>query len=289
MLYCFLVLHYKQTSVTIRCVESILKFNEIKVIIYDNGSNDNSDEYLRALYRNDNRVDVISSKSNDGFSRGNNKGYDYIKSKYYFDYLIVTNNDIVFTQSDFLDELKIIGSKFDHLVIGPDIRGFGNNSVHQSPLMNRIRERDEIKKDLFRYKLISKFTFLYLAYSKILNKKNKKSRRKTIEYNTIQEGVCLSGSCLIFKKEYFNFYNTLFSPETFFYHEEEIMSHKLKKDGHNQLYHPDLFVYHDHSISTNSIFKNKIKKAKFRYKNNIQSLSILIDYIENEEEIMRLK
>ncbi len=40
-----------------------------------------------------------------GFSRANNKGYRYAVEKYNPDFIVMTNNDIIFKQREFIDKI----------------------------------------------------------------------------------------------------------------------------------------------------------------------------------------
>lgn len=282
MKLCFLIIHYKQNEITARCINSILKYRDTSIVVYDNGSGDNSFQVLHEKYKNYPNVYLQTSNINQGYSRGVNNAYKFIENKIIFDYLIVTNNDIVFEQKDFIEELNNVSLKYDNLIIGPDIMELNNFKTHQSPLRDLPRNYSRIIRDIRLYKFKEKCTLTSLIIEKILSKVSKKTRYYN-DYSATQDDVCLSGACIIISNKYFELYDTIFYPETFFYHEEEILYYKLKNDAKTMLYYPKLWVFHDHSISTNSLTRSKISRAKFRYKNNISSLLILKKFIEQVE------
>lgn len=97
-----------------------------------------------------------------------------------------------------------------------------------------------------------------------------------------QENVVLSGSCLIFSKEFMACNQKLFEPETFFFHEEDILTTKCLKNNWKTLYMPDIHVKHLEGASTNE--KGYYQKMKFRYGNFIKAAEIYLKYLENETD-----
>ena len=105
---CYIILHYKNMDDTIKCVESLKKTTSYssQYIVVDNGSDDESGDKLKQLYANDTQCNVLLLTKNVGFSKGNNEGYRYAKQKFNPDYIVITNNDVVFFQKNF--EKRII-------------------------------------------------------------------------------------------------------------------------------------------------------------------------------------
>lgn len=66
-------------------------YSNFKIVLIDNGSNDNTNEYVNDKFPN---VDVIRTEKNLGYSGGFNFGLDYTFSKYNPDYVLITNNDV---------------------------------------------------------------------------------------------------------------------------------------------------------------------------------------------------
>ena len=100
---CYVILHFKNLDDTIKCVKSLKNTTDhsSRYIVVDNGSGDGSGEKLKQLYGNDTQCDVLLLPKNVGFSKGNNEGYRYAKQNFYPDYIVITNNDVVFFQKDF--------------------------------------------------------------------------------------------------------------------------------------------------------------------------------------------
>lgn len=73
------------------CLGSLLRqnFTDYEVLLVDNGSTDDSLDFVRETFSNESRLRVIELGANFGFSKGNNLGVDYARGKY----IIVLNND----------------------------------------------------------------------------------------------------------------------------------------------------------------------------------------------------
>ena len=88
------ILNYNDKKNTIRLAKDLDSYETInKIIVVDNCSPNNDWEELKEL--NNNKIDVIKSDKNGGYSYGNNIGLNYLESKYgLFDYIIISNTDI---------------------------------------------------------------------------------------------------------------------------------------------------------------------------------------------------
>lgn len=111
--YVFVVLVYRNTDVLKGFFESVRqKVSDYKVILvnsfYDEQSLDECRQYAETYH-----ADFIPIE-NRGYGYGNNVGIEYVLGNYYFDYLIISNSDIILENIDNLPDSK------DALVIAPD-------------------------------------------------------------------------------------------------------------------------------------------------------------------------
>jgi len=83
------------------CLDSLLRqyFTDFEVILLDNGSTDNSVDFVRENYP---WVKIIRSERNLGFAKGNNEALKYAKSEY-----IATLNNDVEVDSNWLERLVL--------------------------------------------------------------------------------------------------------------------------------------------------------------------------------------
>lgn len=287
----FLILHYKELDITKRCIDSALKYNNCRIYVVDNGSNNGSGEKLAVHYENNKRVSIFKTNNAWGFSRGNNWGYECVKKNGDCpDFLVVCNNDLVFEQNDFIEKLIEGFKKHNATVIGPDILMYSNRAIHQNPLMLKARNKDEIsnyKKSVeCSIKHVNKIALENQTKSlikKVIHKKVVQYNLPNFNYAEEKKDVCLCGACLIYTPLFFEKYNDgLFTPETQFYHEEEILFYRLKKNNDFMLYDPNITVLHDHSVSTKNKFKSTRERLLFQYQNNVNSCNVLLKMLSDE-------
>jgi GT2 family glycosyltransferase len=86
-----IVLNWNGKRFLERCLDSLLNqdYPNFEVLLVDNGSTDNSLEFVRGKFGKNGKLRVVALRKNYGFSRGNNIGIKYVRG----DYIIVLNND----------------------------------------------------------------------------------------------------------------------------------------------------------------------------------------------------
>lgn len=275
----FVILHYQNSDITLKCVEYIKNISYHKkcyIVIVDNASPNNSGEILKRKYLEDKQVKVILNKENLGFSKGNNSGYKYAKEKG-ADIIIVQNSDVLIKQNEFIEILIKSDILDDYYIIGPDI--INKRMQHQNPLRLFGLSRKRIN-ELYVYNLLISiiyrniyFSKMFLKYKKcIISKIKSKEKRLCLEN---QQDVVLHGSCVIYTKNWIKNEDFAFLPLTFMFFEEDILYEYVKKKKYNTMFFPTLQVVHeeDSSIDFNSI--NEIAKRNFVCKNMLNSLRVL--------------
>lgn len=144
----FVILHYKDSRVTDICVQSILAMEQqerIRIVIVVNDIHDSEAERNELLlkYKENPRIKVLQIKENGGFSYANNRGYQYAKESIQAQAnIIVLNNDIEFTQKNFISILESSYSNRPCHVLGPDVIHQGTGE-HQNPMDTRLRTKKE--------------------------------------------------------------------------------------------------------------------------------------------------
>ena len=74
--FCFVILHYQTQKDTIDCVNSIftnISYPNLKIIVVDNGSPNNSGIELFKLYKGNPKIKVILHEKNSGFTDGTDR------------------------------------------------------------------------------------------------------------------------------------------------------------------------------------------------------------------------
>ncbi|KAB7671693.1 glycosyltransferase family 2 protein [Bacillus sp. B1-b2] len=294
----FVILHYKSVEETIKCINSIIaldKLHEVNIVVVDNASNDGTGEKLKLLYEQNNSISVIILEENQGFSKGNNIGYKFAVSNFNPDYVVVTNNDVIFPQHDLISRIESIFSQTNFYVLGPDIINT-RLEVHQSPLSLKPRDLEQINNwiELNLYKKENIDIFIKELKRKEFRSSNMMKTLRKIKRLFISpkpelinstkkyEDVCLCGACLIFSKNFIEKHSSVFEPETFFYHEEDILFHRCMKEKEKVVYDPDIYVYHNENASTRKSKKKMEEQANFILNNLIKSANIYKSILEGE-------
>lgn len=281
----YVILHYQSIEITKKCVDKLLMFSITNpIVIVDNCSPNGSGKQLEKMYSKYTNVTVIINEENQGFAKGNNLGYQYIKRKYSLNYVVVMNNDIMIEDNDFAVIIEQFMEKNEVDVCGPDmvtLKGNHQNPLQLKPYTSKYLQRrvraDKIKVLLLRTRLFWK---LYENYKKT-NKIPIRTKQPTV-FDCI-----LHGSCIIYGPEYIKREQNAFLPITYMYNEEAILYDYLVHKGYKTGYCSDVTILHMEGVSTSERIENKKKKVMFRFKNNIKSIEAQLEerkkYINQSE------
>lgn len=295
----FVILHYCTTDMTIQSVNAIkekLSGGNYEIVIVDNASYNGSGRELLERYEKDERVTVLLSEENLGFAKGNNIGYNYAKHQLACDFICVMNNDVMIEQSDFAERIFREFEQSSFAVLGPHITlkdGQENAMYYKiNPVETLIKERNGYIRRLKHVKSRlhgiwnlwdNMKTMLRIFLGKIHVMEELKQHEDMVEgARERHESIILHGCCLIFSPEYLEKFEDAFDPSTFMFREEEILYLRCKREGLLMVYNPELEVLHLEDVSTDFIYKTNRKKEIFNLENQIASLKILIQKIQEE-------
>ena len=294
----YVILHYKNLNDTIKCIESLLRTtnNDSNLIVVDNGSGDGSGEKLKKKYQDMPQIKVLLLENNVGFSKGNNAGYIYVKKNYDSDFIVVTNNDVVFYQKNFEETIKKIYAQSQFYVLGPDVY-IPRHKDHQHPsfktpinkqqLINEIKEYKYYRKNPLKFekrlkihalknRLCSKYKVINFLYSTLRGK-------DVLDYKKRYENVGLQGSCLIFSKKFIMKEDKAFEPEPFLYEEETFLFYRCQKKSYKMVYDPSIAIRHEEAASFTNANKDNIQRLKFMLNHHVKAREELLKYLEKEE------
>lgn len=194
---------------------------------------------------------IIPSDENLGFAKGNNLGASFLNKHFNdLEYLLFSNNDIRFVDSDVVDKLKEkLNQLSDVALIGPNIIGTDGEKQNPVPFYS-----------FGDYCFRMRFTpFMSLE---------KKTKRFKLDYSKkATEGIHykLSGSFFMVKSR--DFFNCgMMDPNTFLYAEEMILTERLLRIKKYTYFFPDVTIVHEHN-QTISLFM----KEKKRYLQQLKS------------------
>lgn len=215
------VLNYTNYAETIKCVQSLLNQEKVRcrIVIVENGSNNESAERLQESFSGKETVSVLDSGKNLGYAKGNNLGIRRLRSEG-IQRIFVANSDLDFTDSNTLRQI-LDACEPGVGLITPMIR---NPDGSVDP------------------RVVYKKKALYLRIGKHIFKRllRLNGSQKQREISSIEEGKALtglqndayvvSGSGYLLTEEFFRYYAGLYS-ETFLYYEEWATSILLHKAG----------------------------------------------------------
>lgn len=271
----FVILHYNEPDVTRDAVKHLLELhdsNYCQIVVVDNFSPDGSGETLDNEYRENPFVDVIRTRQNLGFAKGNNFGYRHAKLRYTPEVIVVMNNDVMIEQSDFIHRLFVQRSFFDYEIIMPDI--VNKSGVHQNPFRVQPLSTFHIIKEIMSLNL------LFLLYNTpIINKIWARRRKRTLfkKTNIAKDADMMipHGACVIFMPKWVNNEDFAFVPDTFLYGEEDLLYEYATFKNYRTHLSTSLTVKHLEDVSTDSVIKTPIAKSKFLIKNLLHSHKLL--------------
>lgn len=276
----FVILHYNNLKDTRECIRSLEKYmvdKNVNVVVVDNGSPQEKATVLKKEFASP-QIYFIDSKENLGFAKGNNLGYKFAKDQLNADIIILTNSDTVYSQENFVENLKKHYKKgFD--VAGPKIVGMNKNTKYkynQNPLPVHFKNINDLKSRIFKLRVLYALSFIGLdtVAQNIFSKKMKETTNQDKDFQ-------LHGSCLIFSRNYLRNFDGLYSG-TFMYGEEDILKYRVQKFHLEMKYFDDIWVQHKGGATTDKQHGNGIKKRQFYYKWSLNSYNKLKKIMEED-------
>lgn len=230
------IINYNTFQKTRECIDSIKKNTVIPYRIYllENGSKNESVEYLKKWYGNDPDVKLIISENNEGYARGNNICIDAMV-KDGCQYGIVSNNDIL-CKKNAIDEL------IQSIIVDSRILLAGSKII--SPVGEFQKSVRLIERKGIHYLLHSSYLFRSFC-----RKQSVKELLQIEAINEMQQVKWVSGAFFAFSIN-----NMMkigkFDSRTFLFFEEAILACKARKYNLALMYNPRSEVIHDHAFST---------------------------------------
>ncbi len=236
----FVVLHYLAYEMTLQCTESLLGLaGEKHVVIVDNASPGGSGQRLAQHFAGKAEVTVLLSPQNEGFARGNNLGYCYLREHFSCEFVVVLNNDVLIPDTAFIGKVASLYRETPFAVLGPDILNPGSG-LHQNPAHLRGFTREEV-------------------------------------WQESAWDVVLHGACFVFSQDFIRVREYAFNPGTFLYFEEDILHHECLQQGLHLLYSPKVQVQHLEDVATNKAYRTNAQKEKMKLQESVRSMEVLLN------------
>lgn len=214
-------LTWNTTEITVDFLRSLnehCKYPNLEVIIVDNGSRENPESILKAVYP---EAKVILNGKNLGFTGGNNIGIKAAKG----DYLFIVNNDTEFTPGLLEGLLKIFETYPDAGIVSPKFHYFFHKGTIEYAGYNEVN--------------------IFTGRNSMIGCREKDEG----QYNEIKTTHYAHGGGMMVPRKVVDEVGGLF--EGFFiYYEEFDWSEQIKKRGYKVYYQPESLIYHKESMTT---------------------------------------
>ena len=289
----FVILHYGDAHVTDNCIRSIQKMNgqdRIRIVVVDNNIHQSAGqrEKLCKRYKRFSHISVLTITEDGGFSYANNAGYRYARDKDRADWICIINNDVEFTQPEFPDLIEEIYRETGCHILSPDIIK-KSDGEHQSPMDTRLRTSDEARYTVDMNARMLKiyglaFPALYLYQKRQDRKRVQKKKQNSEFYRKRQENIVPFGACLIFTPSFVKEEENAFEPETHFYYEEYLLTHRCERLRYTILYDPSVRVLHESGTATKRSLGSERRRMKFIMEETKKSADIYLKEILSDKK-----
>jgi len=218
-----------------------------KIIVVDNCSTDDSFEKIKAI--NSEKVELISSLKNGGYSYGNNFGVKYVNDNYIVDKIIICNPDVIFKE-DLINEMVRV---LEHDSSIAQVTGIMNGTtIRKQNIAWRLPSfKDQITNLIYPFKTNSFDKYISSCFS------NDKGFYVDV----------ISGAFFMTRISTFIELG-LFDERTFLYGEENILAYKIKLAKKKNFLLRDFSYIHLQEKSINKTIKHQTKKFQYLNKAN---------------------
>lgn len=215
---------------------------DIELVIVDNGSTDDSVDFLSKLYH---QIRVVRLSENYGFAGGYNKGLELIEAEYF----VLLNSDVEVTEGWLDPIIKYLDSNQDVAAAQPKI----------------LSQRD---KSYFEYAGASGGFIDRFGYPFCRGRIFKAVEKDSGQYDTPIDILWATGACLVIRSK--DFFEAEGFDASFFAHMEEIdLCWRLNCRGRRVVCLPQATVYH---VGAATLKKESPRKTYLNFRNNLLML-----------------
>lgn len=264
-----IILNYITVADTIEYVQSVrIFYPSLRILIVDNNSPEDELEILQTFVNTQTNIKILYLSMNYGFSKGFNKGIDYLRQEGY-SYIICSNNDVVFKTHGIIESLVNTQRKYGAAVVAPKVINL--NNVNQNPYYIKRPGPMTARLILLNKSIPSIILKKFLPYSikamlfdKILTKNDYSSSNHNTSPDEPTQVYALNGSFLLFGPPFFANFNG-FDEYTFLYGEELILAEMLYSLSLPQYYDPKVWILHKEDKTSNLVWggQNRIKPSLY--------------------------
>jgi GT2 family glycosyltransferase len=215
-----IILNYNGIKFAEHCLESVFNttYSDFEVLFVDNGSADNSLEFVRARYSENLKFTIIENKKNYGFALGNNLGARLARGKY----LIFLNIDTI-VDNNWLNEISIIMNS--------------DKSIGAAQCKLRLLDSPQLLDSTGH-----DMDWFGIAFVRGHNQVDKG------QYDKLSEIFGATGAALVIRRDIFNRLEG-FDPDYFMLFEEDDLCWRTWISGYRVLFIPKAIVFHKSGAS----------------------------------------
>ncbi len=255
-----IILNYNDSENTIKYVNEIKDYEVLdKIIIVDNLSTQ-EDELenlmkLKKLNNGDNKINIIQSKKNGGYSYGNNYGLKYIDDNYEgeYNYVIISNPDVSVKENDILNTINFLNQNKTVAIASPRMK-----------LDHGYARRSAWKKRKYSIDIANSTRLTQLLLFWLF--KNGEYTKKDYEKAELKVHS-IAGSFFVAKHNIFKEIG-YFDEKTFLFFEEDIIADKLNEIGYDIYSLNNLKFMHYESKTIGKLY-NAFKKQDMLFDSRI--------------------
>lgn len=261
--FIFCILTYRNTRDIQECLESIKeRVVNYKVIIVNSYYDEISSGKLKKIAQ---KYDTdFMEIPNKGYGYGNNRAIEKALKKYIFDYLVISNPDVIIKKFD-----TSILDKYSQCIIAPEIRTI--NGKAQNPYW--YRENKVAEKLVYMGYKKRKQILLYAGFALTKFERLFALVKFKICKKPVLEVYAAHGSFCMFPYSVVNNIHPFFEENMFLFAEESYISHILNSKGYKTIYTTEISILHKEngSISIAKIDENDEarKSVVYYYENYI--------------------
>ena len=263
----------------------------IRIVVVDNDIQKKRKRIGRNCSKNirrNSRIKVLQIKENGGFSYANNQGYQYAREHFGKSYIVVLNNDIEFTQKDFISRLEQSYQNNQCYILGPDVIR-QSTGEHQNPMDTRLRTKEEaeytIKMNRLALRLLPHYVSCRLPYAAKAEKNKLVNQEKQLaNYSQSQKDIVPFGACLIFTPLFVEKEEKAFEPETQFFYEEYILTLRCQQKGYNIVYDPSMSVKHESGAATKKSYGTEKKRIRFMMEKTAGACEVYLEMLGERQK-----
>lgn len=230
-----IILNYNTYDETEKCVTSIKKNTSLDYHIYivDNMSKDDSYERLRREYSDDEKISIIQSLRNGGYSAGNNIGIRRAISEG-SNIVFIINSDVELLNDALAIMTETLLSNDTYMMVGPSV-------------MNNKQEETQMPKKKLTYSVfvMARHPFCNIPFlARKTNRLYDLPKKKSMAFEGSTSGCCFGMRACDFER--INY----FDENVFLYSEEDILAYKMSAIKKLAVVDLDAKVWHKENIST---------------------------------------